>query len=130
MIGATVTAELEMMEAECEKKKKELYRKLFEQLIRNETHQKEQESMLLEIYLSYSFVKPSDQLFKEFVGFIASETNSHLEINLQSRREKDGCSDNKAFALRRGTFRHISNHLKVLYYFLRDILTLEQQSFL
>ena len=130
MIGATVTADLEMMEGESERKKEEFFRKLFEQLIRNETHQKEQNSLLLEIYLSYSVYKTSDQLFKEFVEFIAYETNARFEFNMQSRREKPGYNDNKAFAIRRSTFRHISNHMKVLYIILRDSLTLEQQPFL
>ena len=54
MMGATVSAELEIMEAKSERTKEEFFRKLFEQLIRNETHQKEQNSLLLESYLSYS----------------------------------------------------------------------------
>lgn len=59
------------------------FNKLFEQLKINEKHQKEQESLLLEMYLSFFNLKlkgqNSDLKFKEFINIIEDETNTRLD---------------------------------------------------
>ena len=122
--------EVEMMEAEAENErmKEEFFQKLFEQFLRNEKHKKDQDSLLLEMFLSYIYFKTSDQLFKEFIQFIVDGTDARIEISFQTQREKGYTFRKENF--RRGIFRHIAKNMKVLYNILRDSLILEQQSFL
>ena len=125
MIEAEITVELEMMEGERERLREQFFERLLEQSIRNEKHQVDQESLLLEMYLSYIYFKKttSDQMFKEFIQFIMDETHQHIEAILQQ-----GCLKRRD-NLRRSIFRYISNQMKDLYILLRDSLILSQQSF-
>ena len=126
MIEAELTVELEMMEGERERLREQFFERLLEQSIRNEKHQVDQDSLLLEMYLSYIYFKKttSDQLFKEFIQFITDETHEHIEANLHQ-----GCLVKRRENFRRGIFRHISTKMKDLYTLLRDSLILNQQSF-
>ena len=126
MIEAEITVELEKMEGESERLKEQFFERLLEQSIRNEKHQVDQESLLLEMYLSYIYFKKttSDQMFKEFIQFIIDETHQHIEANLQQ-----GCLVKRRDNFRRSIFRYISNQMKDLYTLLRDSLILSQQSF-
>ena len=57
MIEAELTVELEMMEGERERLREQFFERLLEQSIRNEKHQVDQDSLLLEMYLSYIYFK-------------------------------------------------------------------------
>jgi hypothetical protein len=110
------------------------FNKLFEQLKINEKHQKEQESLLLEVFLSYIYLKlkgqNSDLQFKEFIKIIEDETNTRADKKIQSAIASHGfTTDEQAYAQKRSYFRHVSNNMKVLYFILRDSLCLEQEKF-
>jgi len=61
MIEAEITVELEKMEGESERLKEQFFERLLEQSIRNEKHQVDQESLLLEMYLSYIYFKKNNK---------------------------------------------------------------------
>ena len=99
----------------------------------NENHQKEQESFLLEMYLSHINLKlkgkNSDLKFKEFINIIEEETITRLDKKIQSDKESHGFSERQAYNQKRSYLRHVSNNMKVLYSILRDSLCLEQENF-
>ena len=109
------------------------FNRLFEQLQINEKHQKGQEFLLLEMYLSHINLKlkgkNSDLKFKEFIDIIVDETNTRLDKKIQSDKESHGFTDGPAYAQRKIYFKHVSNNMKVLYCILRDSLCLEQENF-
>ena len=109
------------------------FNRLFEQLQINEKHQKGQEFLLLEMYLSHINLKlkgkNSDLKFKEFIDIIVDETNTRLDKKILSDKESHGFTDGPAYAQRKSYFKHVSNNMKVLYCFLRDSLCLEQENF-
>jgi hypothetical protein len=67
------------------------FNNLFDQLKINENHQKEQESFLLEMYLSHINLKlkgkNSDLKFKEFIDIIEEETITRLDTKTQSDKK-------------------------------------------
>ena len=62
------------------------FNNLFDQLKINENHQKEQESFLLEMYLSHINLN-SDLKFKEFINIIEEETITRLDTKTQSDKK-------------------------------------------
>ena len=84
------------------------FNKLFEQLKINEKHQKEQESLLLEVYLSYINLKlkgqNSDLQFKEFIKIIEDETNTRADKKIQSAIASHGFTDEQAYAQKKELF--------------------------
>jgi hypothetical protein len=67
------------------------FNNLFDQLKINEKHQKEQESLLLEMYLSHINLKlkekNDDFKFKEFINIIEEETITRLDTKTQSDKQ-------------------------------------------
>jgi hypothetical protein len=78
------------------------FNRLFEQLKINEKHQKTQESLLLEMYLSHINLKlkgkNSDLKFKEFINVIEDETNTRLHRKIQSDKASHGFTVGQAYA--------------------------------
>jgi hypothetical protein len=109
------------------------FNNLFDQLKINENHQKEQESFLLEMYLSHINLKlkgkNSDLKFKEFIDIIEEETITRLDTKTQSDKKTHGFSERQAYNQKRSYLRHVSNNMKVLYSILRDSLCLQQENF-
>ena len=109
------------------------FNNLFDQLKINENHQKEQESFLLEMYLSHINLKlkgkNSDLKFKEFINIIEEETITRLDTKTQSDKKTHGFSERQAYNQKRSYLRHVSNNMKVLYSILRDSLCLQQENF-
>ena len=109
------------------------FNNLFDQLKINENHQKEQESFLLEMYLSHINLKlkgkNSDLKFKEFIDIIEEETITRLDTKTQSDKKTHGFSERQAYNQKRSYLRHVSNNMRVLYSILRDSLCLQQENF-
>ena len=68
----------------------------------NEKHQKEQESFLLEMYLSHINLKlkgkNSDLKFKEFINIIEEETITRLDSKIQSDKISHGFTNEQTYA--------------------------------
>jgi hypothetical protein len=107
---------------------KEVYlNSLLTQLKVNEEHQRNQESLLLEIYLADIHSKNlSCYQFKEFITLFIDETTARLDVKIQSNRTSDWFKEGMSYNLKRSAFRQLGRNLKFLYCVLRDSLQLEQ----
>jgi len=107
---------------------KEVYlNSLLTQLKVNEEHQRNQESLLLEIYLADIHSKNlSCYQFKEFITLFIDETTARLDVIIQSNRTSDWFQEGMSYNLKRSAFRQLGRNLKFLYCVLRDSLQLEQ----
>ena len=75
------------------------------QLQINVKHQKKQESLLLEMYISHINLKLRGKIrdlrFKEFINIIVDETNTRLDKKLQSDKASHGSTEVQAYAQKR-----------------------------
>ena len=107
--------------------KEAYFNRLIEELKENEKYQTNQDSLLLEIYLSHFYSKQcNDLMFQDFINIIEGGIHIRLETKIQSY----DFTDKTAYNLRRNAFRQLSMKMKFLYNILRDSLQFEQQKFL
>jgi hypothetical protein len=97
------------------------------QLKINEEHQRNQESLLLEIYLADIYSKNlSCYQFKGFINLFIDELTVRLDVKILSDRTSEWFKEGMSYDLKRSAFKHLGNNMKLLYRILRDSLQLKQ----